>query len=95
MSNIEQPCSCLSVRGMKIVSLYSPNIYVLSSGSDALLQHHRTLWYQNKKVFLVGNVVHCNAAADVWCSLVEVSHAVTMLAATHGFHVQKNHPVWC
>ena len=77
------------------MSLYSPNVSVLSSGRDALSQHHRTLWHQNKRVILVGNLVHCNAAAHVWCSLVEVSQAVTILAATDGFHMQITHLVWC
>ena len=55
--------------------------------------HHRSTIEHfgiNKRVFLVGNLVHCNAAAHVWCSLVGVSHAVTTLAATDGFHVQKD-----
>ena len=43
VSDLEQPCCCLSVQGMKIVSLYSPNVYVLSSGRGALSLHHRTL----------------------------------------------------
>ena len=88
MSNIEQPCGCLSVQGMKRASLYSSNVSVLSSGRDALSLHHRTRWRQNKRVFLVRNVVHCNATYNVLCSLVDASHAVTMLAATDGFHVQ-------
>ena len=70
------------------MSLYSSNVSVLSSGRDALSQHQRTLCRQNKRVFLVENLVHGNAAVHVWCSLVEVFHAVKMLAATHGFHVQ-------
>ena len=62
MSNIVQPCSCLSVKRMKIVSLYSPNVSVLSSGKDALSQYHRTFWYENKRVIHAGNLVRCNAA---------------------------------
>ena len=62
MSNLEHPCSCLSVLGMKIVSLYSPNVSVLSSDRDALSEHRRTLWHHNNRVFLVGTLVHCNAA---------------------------------
>ena len=40
-------------------------------------------------MFLVENLVHCYAAVHVLCSLVEISHAVAMLAATDGIHVQK------
>ena len=75
------------IQGMKIVSLYSPNVSVLSSNRDELSQHHRTIWHQNKRVFLVGNLVQCNATAHVWCSLVDVSHEMALLAATNGFHV--------
>ena len=60
MSNLEQPYSCPSVLGMKIV--YSPNVSGLSSGRDAISQHHRTLRHTNKRVCLVGHLVHCNAA---------------------------------
>ena len=45
-----------------------------------------------RRLFTLFNLVYCNAAAHVWCSLVEVSHAVTMLAAMDGVHA---HPVWC
>ena len=54
----------------------------------APVQHYRTLRHQNERAFLVGNVVQCNTIAHVRYSLVVVSHAVTMLASTYGFHVQ-------
>ena len=38
---------------MTIVLLYSPNVSGLSGGRDAISQHHRTLWHQYKRVFLV------------------------------------------
>ena len=88
MSIQEQPCSSLSVQGMKKVSLYSPNVVVLSNGR-AISQRHRTLWHQKERVFLVGNVVQCNAVAHDWSSLFDVSYAVTMLTAKDGFHVLK------
>ena len=71
MSIIKQPCSGLSVQEMKMESLCSPNVAVLSRTGHALSQHHRSLWHQNKGLFLVEHMVQCNATANVWCSLVE------------------------
>ena len=56
---------------------------------NAVNNINRTVWNQNQSVILVEHLVQCVTTAHVWCSLVEVSHAVIMLAATDGFHVQK------
>ena len=47
MSILEQPSRSLSDQGMKMVSLYSPNVVVLCSGRACTAQHHRKLWHQH------------------------------------------------
>ena len=50
------------------MSLYSPNVSVLSSGRDALSQHHRTLWHRKGVYCWKVGSLQCNSSCLVFVS---------------------------
>ena len=72
-------------------NLFSPLFIAAHVCNIRLSQHHRTPRHQNERVFLVGNVVQCNACISSCLVLVSrrSPYAVTALAVTDGLHVQN------